>query len=165
MRTAPECATTATLDLRAPAFAHGGPIPPRHASRDLGPHISPALNWGALPEGTAQLLLVMEDIDVPTSRPAVHLTALFAPDTAGFDEGELTADNPRVRHVPGPFARTGYTGPRPLPRHGPHRYGFHLHGLDRAILTTTPLTGRTDLPALVAGHVLASGFLEGVHQG
>ncbi|UXX91799.1 hypothetical protein N7U49_04430 [Streptomyces sp. AD2-2] len=35
----------------------------------------PELAWSALPPGTAQLLLVVEDIDVPMSKPAVHCLA------------------------------------------------------------------------------------------
>jgi phosphatidylethanolamine-binding protein (PEBP) family uncharacterized protein len=71
--------------------------------------------------------------------------------------------HPSIRFIPARRGRKGYFGPRPLPRHGLHRYGFHLYALDHAL--PDPLTGLDDVLAAAAGHVLADGFLEGVKKG
>jgi len=40
-----------------------------------GREVSPPLSWSAAPEGTAELLLVMEDPDAPMGKPFVHCVA------------------------------------------------------------------------------------------
>ena len=52
-----------TLTLRSPAFESGAPIPARfdHERGDL----SPALSWDGVPEGTAGLVLLVDDPDAP----------------------------------------------------------------------------------------------------
>ena len=163
VRRAPELAAPRTIELTSPAFANGASIPDRHCSMDLGPNISPELVWNGVPDGAAQLLLIIEDIDVPMARPGLHTIALLAPGGTGIAEGALTPDNPRFRYVPTRGGRTGYFGPRPLPGHGVHHYGFHLYALDREI-TAVP-ANLPDLLSLVRGHVLADGFVEGVRKG
>ena len=165
VRHAPALATIRTIDITAPAFGPGEVIPDRYCSMDLGPNISPELSWTGVPAGTAQLLLIMEDIDVPMSRPGLHLIALLAPETPGVAEGALTTDNPAIRWLPAFLGRTGYQGPRPLPGHGLHRYGFHLYALDRAIAPDRSPAGLDELLPMVDGHVLADGFLEGRKTG
>jgi phosphatidylethanolamine-binding protein (PEBP) family uncharacterized protein len=132
---------------------------------DLGPNISPELRWTGVPERTAQLLLVIEDIDAPRSRPSLHTVALLPPDMTGLAEGELTRDNPAIRYLPATRGRLGYLGPRPLPGHGIHRYGFHLYALDEAVPADRELTGMPDILAAAQGHVLAGGCLEGIRKG
>jgi len=56
--------------LTSPAFDHGAPIPEKHRGRLLGAHISPALNWTQPPAGTAELVLIVQDPDVPFGKPA-----------------------------------------------------------------------------------------------
>jgi phosphatidylethanolamine-binding protein (PEBP) family uncharacterized protein len=165
VRHAPELDSPRTLGLSSPAFTQGGTIPDRHASMDLGPNISPELRWSGVPGRTAQLLFIIEDIDAPARLPSLHTIALLAPERIGLAEGELTPDNEKIRYVPGVRGRTGYLGPRPMPGHGLHRYGFHLYALDRAITPEHKLTGLPDLLAAVDGHAIANGFLEGTKKG
>ncbi|MCO5999442.1 MFS transporter [Actinoallomurus rhizosphaericola] len=165
VRNAPELAAPRTFELTSPSFDHGGTIPLRHATMDLGPNLSPELRWAGLPEGTAQLLLVMEDIDVPMARPGVHLAALLPPDPAYVEEGALAPDNPRVRYLPDHRGRTGYHGPRPLPGHGVHRYGFHLFALDEVMPENATDADLQRLLPHVEGHILAGAFLEGILRG
>jgi phosphatidylethanolamine-binding protein (PEBP) family uncharacterized protein len=156
----PALSAPRTIDLTSTAFAPGGTIPDRHCSLDLGPNLSPALTWTGVPAGTQQLLFILEDIDVPMSHPALHTIALLDPALTSLADGEMKPGNPAVRFIPATRGRKGYFGPRPLPGHGLHRYGFHLYALDRAL--PDPLTGLDDVLAAAAGHVLADGFLEGV---
>jgi Raf kinase inhibitor-like YbhB/YbcL family protein len=165
VRRAPELAAPRSIVLTSTAFAAGGTIPDRHCTLDLGPNVSPELSWTGVPAEARQLLLVIEDIDVPSRRPGIHTAALFAPTIAGFAEGTLTPDNPEVRYLPTRFGRTGYSGPRPFPGHGVHHYGFHVYALDAVLPPERPISALADVLPLVAGHVLASGFLEGVKRG
>jgi len=59
-----------TLTLRSPAFEPGAPIPARfdHEQGDL----SPALAWDGVPEGTAALVLLVDDPDAPVEGSFVH---------------------------------------------------------------------------------------------
>lgn len=164
VRQAPELAAPQTITLSAPAFGEDGRIPDRYCALGIGQNISPALHWSGLPEGTRQLLLIVEDPDTPFARPSLHLVALLPPRPAGLDEGVLTLGNLAVRYVPTRGGRLGYFGPRPVPGHGAHHYGFHLYALDREVPAGTPIASLDELLPLVAGHVLATGCTEGVRK-
>lgn len=182
LRHAPELASTTTIELTSPAFPHGGVIPRRHSAVGRGANLSPELRWGPVPAATAELLLVMEDVDVPFAEPGIHVAALLPAGLTGMVEGELVPDRPGVRWLPDRRGRTGYHGPRPLPGHGDHRYGFHLFALDTAVpddLLAAAVARATDERAAgdshaiafrhlvphLDGHVLARGFLEGRQRG
>lgn len=159
VRRAPELQAPAEISLVSPDFSHQGTIPEAHRTSPKGANLSPALAWHGVPEGTEQLLLIIEDIDVPLKRPMVHALALLDPEMTQLPQGALAHNSEQVRLLPGSFGRRGYQGPRPIPDHGVHRYGFHLYALD-AVLPGT-LSGLAEVLPRVAGHVLASGFLEG----
>ncbi|MDQ6636344.1 MAG: YbhB/YbcL family Raf kinase inhibitor-like protein [Candidatus Dormibacteraeota bacterium] len=161
---APQLASDVSIALSSPAFTPGESIPAAYCGGGLGDNISPALTWSGPPAGTAQLLLVMEDVDVPFSHPGLHLIALLDVGATGVREGALNDGAPKVRFVPDRRGRTGYIGPRPLPGHGVHRYRFHLYAIEEAIPATRRLTGFEDVLAAVDGHVLAHGRLEGVRR-
>ena len=154
-----------TLSLVSYAFRDGRAIPDRHAGRGRGANRSPELEWSGVPAGTAQLLLVIEDCDAPTRQPVIHLAALITPPRRGLDEGELNLPRQGVRYVPGYRGRTGYHGPRALPKHGVHTYGFLLYALDAAIPDDVPLRGIDDVVARASGHVLARARLTGWQEG
>jgi phosphatidylethanolamine-binding protein (PEBP) family uncharacterized protein len=159
----PALAAPRVITLTSAAFPDGGTIPDRNCSLDLGPNLSPALTWTGVPAGTEQLLFVLEDIDVPMSRPGLHTIALLDPALTTLAEGEMKAGHPGIEFIPALRGRLGYFGPRPLPGHGLHHYGFHLYALDRTL--PGPPTGLDDVLAAAAGHVLGDGFLEGVKNG
>jgi phosphatidylethanolamine-binding protein (PEBP) family uncharacterized protein len=51
-------------------------MPREHAGKRAGgDNQSPPLSWTAPPPGTAELLLVIEDVDAPTGAPFVHCVA------------------------------------------------------------------------------------------
>src|SRR5215475_2084987 len=59
--------------LTSPAFDHGAPIPERHRGRLLRANISPALSWTPPPAGTVELVLIVQDPDVPLgNRPSTR---------------------------------------------------------------------------------------------
>jgi phosphatidylethanolamine-binding protein (PEBP) family uncharacterized protein len=159
----PELQASPSIALASPSYADGGEIPARHCGWLIGEEVSPALAWSGLPDGTRDLLLIFEDTDVPRATPTIHTAALLSPGagpTGGVGENGLARGAEGVRLVPGRGYRAKYVGPRPFPGHGPHHYGFHLYALD-TVIDATRLTRAAELPAAVAGHVLASGSLSG----
>lgn len=157
---APELSGPETVTVTSPAFTEGREIPAKHCGPLIGPQISPELAWSGLPEGTRQVLFILDDIDVPGAVPVNHTVALLGPDTAGVAEGGLKKGADGVRFVPGRLGATGYIGPRPLPGHGTHRYRFHVLALDKVLDGAAPAHAHT-LPAAVDGHVIARGTLMG----
>jgi hypothetical protein len=166
----PALAGPEALTLHSADFQHGGDIPRVHAGRHAGgENRSPALTWTGVPAGTAQLLLVIQDVDSPTSSPFVHCVALLERDVEALPAGGLNSDSPApgVRPLRAGMAR-GYVGPAPIKGHGPHRYVFQLFAY------ATPVTAVDGAEALdkakptavfaaVAGPVLARGRLDGLY--
>lgn len=128
-----------TLEVTSEAFGDGAAIPPEHAGKRAGGrNVSPPLAWTAPPPGTAEQLLVIEDIDVPMGSPFVHRVALIAADVRALPAGGLAAADPA--------AGVALAAP--------------------AVGGGGPATARTrprGLLAAVAGPVLARGRLTGVH--
>lgn len=155
---APGLQTSGSLTLSSPDFADGAPMPIQTTA--YGANLSPALTWAGVPEGTAQLVLVMEDIDVPVRTPVVHTVAVLPPTVTGIARGGLAEAAERFLKVM--MGRTGYQGPQPIPGHGPHRYRFHLYALDAPLPAATERA--RDLPDAVAGHVLAVGTVTGTYE-
>ena len=110
---------------------------------------------------------VVEDIDVPLAKLAVHCLALIDPAAGHLDPGALSA-----RH-PGPGVRVlrstvgrGYHGPAPIKGHGPHHYVFQLFALQAYPDGATPVDRvrpRALLPTVPAP-VLGRARLTGVFE-
>jgi Raf kinase inhibitor-like YbhB/YbcL family protein len=146
------------------SFADGGEIPGAHTALPKQRNISPDLEWTGVPSAAKQLLLIMEDADVPFERPNIHMCALFPATITHFDDGDLEIENPAVRFVVSSRGRTGYYGPRPFPGHGRHHYTFNLYALDFEIAADAEVADIDALRLLVDGHVLAKGVLTGWKQ-
>jgi Raf kinase inhibitor-like YbhB/YbcL family protein len=154
------------LVLSSPAFEHGAPIPECHRGRIFGANVSPALEWTRPPAGTAELVLIVQDPDVPFGKPATHALAVgIDPALTGLPENGLAHPSPTagIRHGRGPLGRRGWAGPMPVPSHGPHCYVFQLFALDQ----------RLDLPvsfslaaavAAMTGHVIGRARLDGTYE-
>ena len=155
------------LDLSSPAFANEGRLPPLFTADGDG--ISPPLVWGAAPEGTMMLALLVEDADAPAPQPLVHAVVWGLPaDAARLAEGAISADGTGSEER-GDVGRHSYFGegwlpPDPPTGHGPHRYAFQLFALDASVEDPGPSPGRTALMRAMAGHVLAAGLLIGTYS-
>jgi phosphatidylethanolamine-binding protein (PEBP) family uncharacterized protein len=80
-----------TLTLRSTAFEPGAPIPARF-DNERG-DLSPALLWDGVPEGTAGLVLLIDDPDAPIEGSFVHRVLLnLDPARKGLGEGEVPAE-------------------------------------------------------------------------
>ena len=118
----PDLQAPENFTLTSPAFDHGAPIPERHRGRLRGANISPALNWTQPPAGTVELVLIVQDPDVPFGKPATHALALgIDPSLNGVPENALTNPSPipGIRHGKGTLGRRGWAGPMPPRSHGP----------------------------------------------
>lgn len=149
------------MRVSSPAFTDGGTIPTKHAGKGVGDNISPALNWTGAPARTEQLVVAIEDVDVPLPRPLLHTIALIEPNIHRLTEGGLRAGTAGLRFAHTPLG-SGYAGPRPIPGHGPHHYKFHVLALDEPV-PDTATTARGVLAA-IDGHVIATGMLTGTYQ-
>jgi Raf kinase inhibitor-like YbhB/YbcL family protein len=159
----PATQTEATFTLTSPAFAEGQPIPKRYAA--AGENTSPPLRWADAPTEAAEFVLIVEDPDAPTRRPIVHSVAHVSAPNGELPEGALDANTNTsgVRIARGSMRRRGYTGPRPIPGHGPHHYVFQLFALDSRI--DSPATSSpTTLVETMAGHVIARARLTGTYE-
>jgi Raf kinase inhibitor-like YbhB/YbcL family protein len=160
----PAVRTAGRMMLSSPAFDDGGAIPTVNSATRAGDNRSPALNWSGVPGGTQQLLLIIEDVDVPFPRPLIHSIAVLSPAATQVTEGALVTSNHEIRFAPAGLGRRGYQGPAPIPGHGPHHYGFHLYALDLAIPASTERKGIKGVLSAVDGHVLAAAHLIGTHE-
>ena len=146
--------------LKSPAFVNGGEIPARYGCHGID--ISPALEFGGVPEGTRSLALIVEDPDAPAEL-FVHWVIYGLPaDLAGLPEGvppEPVLEG-GIRQGVNDFGRIGYGGPCPPDR--PHRYFFRLFALDN-VPDLPPGASRSDLLAAMRGHVLDEAELMGIY--
>lgn len=151
-----------SITVSSAAFTDGGAMPPSAAGKGIGDNTSPPLRWAGLPPGTRQVVLVIDDIDVPLPRPLLHTVAVLEPTLGGVPAGALRADSPGMRFLRADLGHRGYAGPRPIPGHGPHRYRFHILALDEPVADSVG-TAKALLDAM-GGHVLARGVLTGTYE-
>ena len=158
-----------TLEVRSAAFGDGAAIPVQHAGKRAGGrNLSPELSWTAPPPGTAELLLVIEDIDAPMGSPFVHCVAVIDPDVRALDAGALDGRQPAiwVRVLRSTMGR-GYAGPEPIKGHGPHRYVFQVFAMGAPVAADRNWAESARPRALLAavtGPVLGRGRLTGVYE-
>ena len=162
----PDLQAPENFSLSSPAFEHGTPIPKHHRGRLFGANISPALAWTAPPPGTAELVLIVQDPDVPGKRPATHgLTIGIDPSLHGIPENALTNPSPidRIQHGKGALGHLGWAGPAPIPSHGPHSYVFQLFALDYRPDLPNRFSLHDALDA-ITGHVIGRARLDGTYE-
>ncbi len=157
---APPATSAASLDLTGPAFVEGATLPVELTCD--GADLSPALVWAGVPQGTASLALICDDVD---ARGFVHWVLYGLSPTVT----ELAPGLPKAGELAGgarqgtnDFGRLGYGGPCP-PKGAAHRYVFRLYALDAAVELPAGAK-RADLEAAMKGHILAEGSLSGQYS-
>jgi|SRR5271166_253024 len=150
------------ISVTSTAFSDGGVMPASSAGKGVGENVSPQLRWTAPPPETRQLVLIIDDVDVPLPRPLLHTIALIEPRMQDVDTGALQPGTAGMRFIPGGLGHRGYAGPRPIPGHGPHHYRFHVLALDEPI--PDHISTAKGLLKQMAGHVLARGVLTGTYE-
>ena len=151
------------LTLTSPAFVAGATIPARHTC--AGPNVSPPLEWTGVPDGTASLVLIVDDPDAPDpaapKRVWVHWVLYnIPPDVARLAEGASPgALPPSAREGMNDGGSSGWTGP--CPPIGRHRYFHKLHALDAVLPDLGPSATKADVERAMTGHILATAELMG----
>lgn len=75
-----------TMTITSAAFKAGQPIPKKYT--EDGGDLSPPLKWDGVPEGTQELVLIVDDPDAPTPQPWVHWVLYqIRPDVRELPEG------------------------------------------------------------------------------
>lgn len=155
----------ASIDLSSPAFQNHGEIPIRFTADGDG--ISPPLVWGALPEGTMSLALIVEDADAPAPKPLVHALLWDIPrDQFGVAEGAISGSEVSGAGLEvgrNSFMAQGWLPPDPPAGHGSHDYVFQLFALSEAP-TLDEKPGRSEVVEAMRGRVIGAGMLIGTYS-
>lgn len=155
-----------TIDLTSPAFAAGARLPERFTADGDG--ISPPLTWGTLPEGTATLVLIVEDADAPAPQPLVHAIVWgLAADAGRLAEGAIVADGagtPAGDVGRNSYLREGWLPPDPPSGHGQHDYAFQLFAVGPGAGDPGDTPGRAAVVEAISDRVLAAGLLIGTYS-
>lgn len=162
----PELRAPENFTLTSPAFEHETPIPEKYRGRMFGANLSPALEWTQPPAGTVELLLIVQDPDVPFGKPANHaLTLGIDPSLTGLPDNALAEPSPipGLRHGKGAMGHRGWAGPMPIRSHGPHSYVFQLFALDQAPALPAGFA-LSDVTAAIAGHIIGRARLDGTYE-
>ena len=157
-----------SIRLTSPAFEDGARIPALYTV-EAG-DISPPLAWTNIPAETRELVLLVEDYDVPFPHPLLHLLVYsLPPTTTGLAENALPSkDSPHER--PGlllgknSMGHQRYDGPAPIPGHGPHHYVFELLALAESLLFDAVPDRNAFLDTIKNHTVLATGRLTGTYE-
>jgi Raf kinase inhibitor-like YbhB/YbcL family protein len=150
------------MTITSAAFGDGGTMPASSAGKGVGDNTSPQLHWTGLPAQARQVVLIIDDVDVPLPRPLLHTVAVIEPGVQDVETGALQPGTAGMRFIPGSLGQRGYAGPRPIPGHGPHHYRFHVFALDAPI--PDHVATANALLKQMAGHVLARGVLTGTYE-
>lgn len=154
-----------TLTITSTAFTDGGEIPRLYTCQ--GDDISPPLAWGAVPEGTKSLVLIVDDPDAPDPAAPLRIWVHWVlynlpPDSSGLAEAIAPdALPPGTGEGLNDWERTGYGGP--CPPIGRHRYFHKLYALDTRLDGLSKPT-KGEVEAAMKGHVLAEAVLMGTYQ-
>jgi hypothetical protein len=153
------------MEITSEEFDPGGTIPAR--STCDGDDVSPALEWGGVPEGARSLVLIMDDPDAPPGTWVHWVLYDLPPDGGGLAGGIAEKERLEDGSVHGAcwgvksFSRIGYHGPCPPPGR-PHRYVFKLYALD-AKLDLPPRKTVAEIEQAMKDHVLAEATLTGLY--
>lgn len=153
------------LILTSEAFTDGGEIPQRYTCE--GDDISPALQWDGVPDGTASLVLIVDDPDAPDPQAPkltfVHWVLYNIPPDAGrLPAGVKAADlPPGTAQGVNNWNKPGYGGP--CPPIGRHRYFHKLYALDTRLTGLTEPT-KNEVENAMEGHILDRAELVGTYE-
>jgi Raf kinase inhibitor-like YbhB/YbcL family protein len=159
-----------TLKFTSPAFGDGNLIPTKYTCAAGATTVSPPLQWGNIPEGTASFALVVHDLESNPRRGAedslqwmiwnippfstelpegVPSAAAELPDGSRQSNGGLGADG-----------RPGYRGPCAPPPHTRHHCVYELFALDQKLDLDSGTT-RTNFRRAIDGHIVGHAVLIG----
>ncbi len=149
------------LEIRSTAFGDAQMIPKIYTCQ--GKNISPPLSWGAVPEQTRSIALILEDPDAPMGTFVHWVLFNLPPETKGLPEnvpvGKTLANG--AKHGAGTSKKIGYMGP--CPPSGTHRYFFRVYALDSK-LDLKSGSSKERLLRAMQRHILSEGQLMGTYK-
>ncbi len=151
------------MQLNSTAFSHGTEIPRRHTCD--GQDLSPPLAWSGVPAGVRSFVIICDDPDAPGA--TWHHWAAYdipARQSSLAPGAAQQAEKQGFKQAVNDFKRSGYGGPCPPRRHGPHRYHFRLLALSIDHLPTSKLPSCQDVEHEARKHILAEAVLVGTYE-
>lgn len=115
------------LTISSPNFDEGAELPARFTCDSTD--ISPALAFSGVPDGTAELAVVVDDPGAADGTFTHWIIAGLAPTSSGLAEDHVPDEAVEGRNSEGGSA---YSGPCPPKGEGPHTYRFSVYALDAA---------------------------------
>lgn len=116
---------TPKLTVTSSAFKEGAEIPVKYTCEGEG--VSPPLEWSAVPEGTVELALVVDDPDAPDGTFTHWILLDLKAELTAIAEGEVPAGAKEGKNSAGE-----QDWAPPCPPAGPaHHYRFTVYALDR----------------------------------
>ncbi|HEY3895816.1 MAG TPA: YbhB/YbcL family Raf kinase inhibitor-like protein [Pseudonocardiaceae bacterium] len=141
------------LTLTSSAFADNGFFPAQYTCD--GENVSPPLSWSEIPEGTAELVLLLEDLDGPGGPQVYWVLYGLDPASGGLEAGKVPEGAVGGKND---YGRTDWAGPCP-PSGRAHRFAFTLLALSEPSGLGEGASPRNDLPYALSGKVLAQAQL------
>jgi Raf kinase inhibitor-like YbhB/YbcL family protein len=134
------------MTLTTTAWPDGGMIPARYTQ--MGPEISPAIQWSTPPAGTASFVLVFRDLDtiVPNSADdLLHWMVWNIPPTSN-GLGQARPDGFELNDGSRQISASGsrYRGPGASATGPVHHYLFEVYALDVMLDIKVPAQGPQD---------------------
>jgi Raf kinase inhibitor-like YbhB/YbcL family protein len=117
----------------------------------------PTLRWSALPAGTRDLALFVDDPDAPGGTFAHWNVWGLSPALRGITDGHVPTSAKQAKNSAG---KTGWTAPCPPKGDKPHRYVFTLFALKKPLDAANGASA-SDARKAVTGSALARGQLVG----
>ena len=155
-------AVPATIEVTSHAFLDGDPLDPRFTADGAG--VSPPLEWRGIPDGTAEVVVIVEDADSPTPQPLVHaIVHRVAGRDGGIAEGAISSGRPGLDLGRNSYLRSGWLPADPPNGHGVHRYLFQVYAL-RAATGLGDNPGRGSVSDALASLAIARGVLCATYQ-
>lgn len=146
------------ITVKSAAFANGARIPEKYSCEGEG--VSPPLEWHKVPDGTAELAIVVADPDAPNGTFYHWVVSGVAPGRTHLDEGDLPKEAVVATASSG---KATYIGMCPPDGDKPHHYGFTVYALTRN-LHLADGTPAKDAVARIEGAAVARGTLTGTYS-
>jgi Raf kinase inhibitor-like YbhB/YbcL family protein len=143
------------FSLSSPAFSEGGAIPKDYTC-DGADRTLPVI-WSGVPEGTAELALIMDD---PDARGFVHWVVVGIPPAATGIESDGTLPSGARLGITG-FRQAAYGGP--CPPSGTHHYQLTLYALSSP-LSLGPTPSADEVRQAASSRTLATATLIGTYR-
>jgi len=147
------------FSIAAP-WVDGGDIDPRHSCD--GANVSPALSWGAVPEGTVEIAIsLVDDSAVSDGQPFVHwVIAGLDPSEIAVVEGDVPLSAVQALNF---FGDVGYGGPCPPIGEEAHLYRLTAYALNQRLELADGVPAAEFLDA-IATVTVASADVSGYYQ-